>query len=76
MELNQTLLTLVKTCHLQSFEMSGLLTHSLPVACQIKTPHSEGFGKNGDSLKFLLWPRGKSTVIESKGSTVIQSAQI
>lgn len=37
---------------------------------------AKGFGKNGDSLKFILWPLGKSTVIESKGFTVIQSAQI
>lgn len=76
MKLNQKLLTLVKTCHLQSFEMSGCLTHLLPMACRIKAPHSMGFGKNGDSLKFILWPWGKSTVIESKGFTIIQSAQI
>lgn len=43
MEINQKWLTRVKTCHLKSFEMSGLLTHFLPMACQIKALHINDF---------------------------------
>lgn len=42
MELNQKPLTAVKTCHLQSCEISGHLTHILTMAGQIKAPHSMG----------------------------------
>lgn len=62
MGVNQKSLTRADPCHLESFETSGPLTHLLPMACQIKAPRSKGFGKNGDSLKFILWPPGKSTV--------------
>lgn len=62
-----------KISHLQTSNMPAPKAHLLAVTRQFQAPHSKGLGKNGDSLKFILTPQGKSTVIESKGFTTIPS---
>lgn len=54
-------------CHL-TFDSYG------PCHVKLTACSEKGSSQTGDSLKFLGQAQGKSTVIESKGFTIIQSA--
>lgn len=70
------LITQVKTCHFQWFEMSGLWLIYCRWHVNLRHLTAKVLAKNGDSLKFILQPQGKYSARVTKGFAVIQSTQI